>query len=112
MVALGENTLGTRDFVEMKALILRFLVEEMEFDAFAIEATFPESERLDRYVRTGEGDSARLLTGLYFWTWRTESVLEMIEWMRSHNASGGDVGFYGFDMQFPGMAMWNVINCV
>jgi erythromycin esterase len=108
VVALGENTHGARDFFEMKARILRFLVEEMGFDAFAIEASWPEANRLNDYVRTGVGDSAELLSGLYFWTWRTEAVLEMIEWMREHNAAGGDVGFYGFDMQYPGMAIWNV----
>ena len=105
VVALGENTHGTRDFFEMKARILRFLVEEMGFDTFAIEATWPESLRLDRYVRTGEGDSAVLLAGLYFWTWRTESVLEMIEWMRDHNEAGGEVGFHEVDMKYPGMAL-------
>ena len=104
-VALGENTHGTRDFFEMKAHILRFLVEEMDFDTFAIEATWPEALRLDRYVRTGEGDAAVLLSGLYLWTWNTESVLEMIEWMRDHNEAGGDVGFHGVDMQSPGMAL-------
>ena len=36
----------------------------------------------------------------------------MIEWMRSHNAAGGSVGFYGFDMQYPGMALHNVIEYV
>ena len=108
IVSLGENTHGTRDFFEMKARILRFLVEEMGFNAFAIEATWPEANRLDAYVRTGEGDAAELLSGLYFWTWNTESVLEMIEWMRMHNEAGGDVGFYGFDMQYPGMALHNV----
>ena len=112
VVSLGENTHGTRDFFEMKARILRFLVEEMGFDAFMIEATWPESNRLDRYVRTGEGDPDVYLTGLYFWTWRTESVLEMIQWMRSHNDAGGSVGFYGFDMQYPGMALDNVIRYV
>ena len=105
IVALGENTHGTRDFFEMKARILRFLVEEMDFDTFAIEATWPGALRLDRYVRTGEGDAAVLLPGLYFWTWNTESVLEMIEWMRDHNEAGGDVGFHGVDMQHPGMAL-------
>ena len=110
IVSLGENTHGTRDFFEMKARILRFLVEEIGFDAFAIEATWPEANRLDHYVRTGEGDPEVLLSGLYFWTWNTESVLEMIEWMRAHNEAGGDVGFYGFDMQFPGMALHNVIE--
>lgn len=110
VVSLGENTHGTRDFFEMKARILRFLVEEMGFDAFAIEATWPEANRLDDYVRRGEGDPAELLSGLYFWTWNTESVLEMIEWMRSNNEAGGDLGFYGFDMQYPGMALHNVVE--
>ena len=73
IVALGENTHGARDFFEMKARILRFLVEEMGFNTFAIEASWPESRRLDRYVRTGEGDPVKLLSGLYFWTWNTES---------------------------------------
>ena len=108
IVSLGENTHGTRDFFEMKARILRLLVEEMGFNAFAIEATWPEANRLDAYVRTGDGDPEELLSGLYFWTWNTESVLEMIEWMRMHNEAGGDVGFYGFDMQYPGMALHNV----
>ncbi|MDE2982046.1 MAG: erythromycin esterase family protein [Gemmatimonadota bacterium] len=108
VVSLGENTHGTRDFFEMKARVLRFLAEEMGFTAFAIEATWPEARRLDHYVRTGEGDAAELLSGLYFWTWNTESVLEMIEWMRDHNEAGGDVGFHGFDMQYPGMALHNV----
>ena len=110
IVALGENTHGTRDFFEMKARILRFLVEEMGFNTFSIEATWPESRLVDHYVRTGEGDPARLLAGLYFWTWNTESVLEMIEWMRDHNEAGGDVGFHGFDMQFPGLALQNVLD--
>ena len=105
IVALGENTHGTRDFFETKARILRFLVEEMGFDTFAIEATWPEALRLDHYVRTGEGDSAALLSGLYFWTWRTESVLEMIEWMRDHNEAGGNIGFHGVDIGYPGMAL-------
>ena len=108
IVALGEGTHGTRHFFEMKARILRFLVEEMGFNTFAIEATWPESRLLDRYVRTGEGDPEVLLSRLYYWTWRTQSVLEMIEWMRAHNEAGGDVGFHGFDMGFPAMALGGV----
>ncbi len=112
IVSLGENTHGTRDFFEMKARILRYLVEELGFDGFAIEATWPEANRLNRYVRDGVGDPARLLAGLYFWTWNTESVLEMIEWMRDYNQAGGDLGFYGFDMQYPGMAIQNFLEYV
>jgi len=112
IVSLGEATHGTRECFQMKHRILRFLVERMGFSAFAIEATWPEANRLDRYVRTGEGDPAVLLSGLYFWTWNADEVLQMILWMRRHNESGGSVGFYGFDMQAPGMAIDNVARFV
>ena len=82
IVSLGEATHGTREFFQMKHRILRFLVERMGFTAFAIEATWPEANRIDHYVRTGEGDPAVLLSGLYFWTWNTDEVLQMIQWMR------------------------------
>ncbi len=108
VVSLGEGTHGTREFFRMKHRILRYLVEEMGFTAFAIEGSWPEANRIDDYVRTGLGDPASLLSGLYFWTWDTEAVLDMIAWMRDSNRSGTPVGFYGFDMQFPGMAITNV----
>ena len=112
IVALGEATHGTDEFFRMKARILRFLVERMGFTAFAIEATWPEANRIDRYVRGGDGDPEVLLSGLYFWTWNTSSVLEMIRWMRRFNDGGGHLGFYGFDMQYPGMALDNVLRFV
>ena len=36
IVAPGEATHGTRDFFEMRPRLLRFLVEEMRFNTFAI----------------------------------------------------------------------------
>ncbi|MGW8265684.1 MAG: erythromycin esterase family protein [Longimicrobiales bacterium] len=113
VVSLGEATHGTREFFQMKHRILEFLVEEMDFDLFAIEATWPEANRLNEYVHTGNGDPAVLLSGLYFWTWNTQEVLDMIQWMRAHNQNPGGaptVSFLGFDMQFPGMAIDNVIE--
>jgi erythromycin esterase len=108
MVALGEATHGTREFFLTKARLVRFLVERMGFTGFAMEANWPEANRIDHYVRTGEGDLPTLLSGLYFWTWNTEEVTELIRWMRAYNAAGGNVGFYGVDMQYPGMAFDNV----
>jgi len=111
VVALGEATHGTREFFLMKHRVLEFLVEEMGFDLFAIEATWPEANRLNEYVHTGVGDPVALLSGLYFWTWNTQEVLDMIQWMRAHNQDPGGaptVSFLGFDMQFPGMAIHNV----
>ena len=102
IVALGEATHGTREFFQLKHRMLEFLVNEMGFSVFAIEATMPESFDINDYVLTGRGDSKKALAGIYFWTWDTEEVLAMIEWMRSYNADPNHarkVKFYGFDMQ-------------
>ena len=107
IVALGEATHGTREFFQLKHRMLEFLVTEMGFNIFAIEATMPESLDINNYVLTGQGDSEKALAGLYFWTWDTEEVRTMIEWMRSYNADPKHprkVKFYGFDMQFPARA--------
>jgi erythromycin esterase len=53
---------------------------------------------------TGQGDPAKALAGLHFWTWNTEEVLDMIKWMRKYNEDPmhpQKIKFYGFDMQFP-----------
>lgn len=102
VVALGEATHGTREFFQLKHRMLEFLVHEMGFNIFAIEATMPESFDINEYVLTGQGDPAKALAGIYFWTWDTEEVLGMIEWMRHYNADAKHtrkVKFYGFDMQ-------------
>jgi erythromycin esterase len=107
IVALGEATHGTREFFRMKHRMLEWLVREMDFSYFGIEATFPEALDVDRYVQTGEGDPSLLLGNLHFWTWHTQEVLDMIKWMRAWNAAGNQprVHFVGFDMQFPGVAI-------
>jgi erythromycin esterase len=109
IVALGEATHGTRECFTMKHRLTEFLANEMGFTHFAIEANMPEAYRVNQYVRTGRGDPKELLRGMYFWTWDTQEVLDMIEWMRAFNASGkGKMQFLGFDMQFGRVAMDNV----
>ena len=112
LVSLGESTHGTREFFRLKHRLVRCLVEDLGFSLFAIEASMPEAELLNRYVLTGEGDPGALIAGMYFWTWRTEEVLELVLWMRRHNEQGGHIEFHGFDMQFPGMAMRTVQDLV
>jgi erythromycin esterase len=104
VVALGEATHGTHEFFQLKHRMLEFLVSEMNFNVFAIEANMPEGFDLNEYVLNGKGDPERLLSGLYFWTWDTEEVLRLIRWMRQYNADERHqrkVKFYGFDMQAP-----------
>lgn len=105
IVALGEATHGTREFFQLKHRMLEFLATEMGFSIFSIEANMPEAYRLNDYVLSGKGDPVKLIKGMYFWTWDTQEVLDMVKWMREFNQSGkGRLQFTGFDMQTPNVA--------
>ena len=113
VVSLGEATHGTREFFQLKHRMLEFLVTRMGFTVFGIEATMPEGFDVNDYVLNGRGDPAKALSGLYFWTWDTKEVLDLIRWMRAWNtdpAHQKKVKFYGFDMQFAPMAVKKTIE--
>jgi erythromycin esterase-like protein len=111
IVSLGESTHGSREIFQMKHRLLEYLASEMGFSIFSIEANLPESYRLNDYVLHGKGDAKRLIAGMYFWTWNTREVKDMVEWMRRFNQAGhGRVEFTGFDMQTPDVAMEEVLR--
>ena len=113
IVSLGEATHGSREFFQLKHRMLEFLATRMGFTIFSIEANMPEAYKLNDFVLRGEGDPAKLIKGMYFWTWDTQEVLDMVLWMREFNQSGkGRVEFTGFDMQTPNVALEIVKNFV
>ena len=111
IVSLGECTHGTREVFQMKHRLVEYLADQRGFTIFSIEANMPEAYRLNEYVLEGKGDPNQLISGMYFWTWNTEEVLAMVEWMRRFNQSGkGRIEFTGFDMQTPDVAMDVVLD--
>lgn len=111
-VSLGEATHGTREIFQMKHRLLEYLVKEKGFTVFAIEANWPESEFVDRYIKTGVGDPKDALAAMYFWIWQTHEVLTMIEWMRAFNQEPGKhpiLSFTSFDMQTYDVARMRVL---
>jgi erythromycin esterase-like protein len=110
VVSLGESTHGSREIFQMKHRLLEYLAAELGFTIFSIEANMPESYRIDHYVHTGEGDPKQLIKGMYFWTWNTEEVHDMVQWMRRFNQAGKRIDFTGFDMQTPDVATEEVLQ--
>ena len=101
-VGLGEETHGTREFFQFKHRMLEFLVKEMGFRVFAIEATYSACQNINDYVMGKTDDGAKALDSQGFWTWNTEEVRAMIDWMREYNKSvtaDARVKFVGFDIQ-------------
>jgi erythromycin esterase len=100
VVSLGEATHGTREFFQLKHRIIRYLVERKGFTVFGIEATFAGTMAVEDYVTGGDVTIEQALQGLQFWTWRTDEVRDLIEWMRKWNSSHErKVHFLGIDMQ-------------
>ncbi len=106
LVLLGEASHGTHEFYEERTRISRRLIDELGFDAIAVEADWPDAYRVNRYVRGDDTDASaeRALAGfLRFpqWMWRNDDVIELVEWMRDRNAAYPDfehAGFYGIDL--------------
>jgi erythromycin esterase len=106
IVGLGEGTHGTREFFRMKHRLFAFLVRNLAFNHFSLEAGLPEALSIDRYVQTGDGDPRYLVQQLGYWPWETEEVFDLVRWMHEWNAAGNQprVHFTGFDMQYKDVA--------
>ncbi len=103
IVGLGEATHGTKEFFQLKHRIFKYLVENYGFKAFGFEADMGESIYIDRYVTNGEGNLNYLMTTkMHFWTWRTQEVKDLLEWMRQYNIGkpeANKIHYIGFDSQ-------------
>jgi erythromycin esterase-like protein len=106
-VLIGEASHGTHEFYRQRALITRRLIAERGFTAVAVEADWPDADRINRYVR-GLGDGATAIDSLSgfqrfpTWMWRNADVLDFVGWLRTHNDAlpprSPKVGFYGLDL--------------
>lgn len=105
-VLIGEASHGTHEFYLERARITRRLIEELRFDAVAVEADWPDAYRVNAYVRHISDDrSADGALGGFkrfpTWMWRNRVVERFTEWLREHNArtsSERQTGFYGMDL--------------
>lgn len=107
VIGLGEITHGTREFFQVKHRLLEFLVRELGFTAFAIEASYSNTQPINDYVLHGRGDRATVLTGQGWIVWDTEELAALLDWMRAYNATVPDekkVRFHGMDV------FWNEVG--
>ena len=106
LVLIGEASHGTHEFYFERAAITKRLIAEKGFSIIAIEADWPDSARVHRYVRGMPAASAdEALSGFRrfpTWMWRNTVVVEFVEWLRGFNKDldpkRAPVGFYGMDL--------------
>ena len=106
-VLIGEASHGTQEFYETRAQLTKRLVDEKGFRAVALEADWPDTFRVHRFV-TGRGDDRNANDALGDfrrfpgWMWRNTVMIGFIEWLRAWNAERtveeGFAGIYGLDL--------------
>jgi erythromycin esterase-like protein/predicted phosphoribosyltransferase len=106
-VLIGEASHGTDEFYRERAEITKRLIAEAGFTAVAVEADWPDAQRVNRFVR-GEGDDTGAEEALGdfrrfpVWMWRNVVVAEFVTLLREYNdalaAGTANVGFYGLDL--------------
>jgi erythromycin esterase len=101
VVGLGETTHGTSEIFQMKHRLVEFLVTEMGFNRFTMEASFAACQPINDYVLYGKGDRATVLTGQWYVVWDTQEFSEVLDWLRVYNQGVPDekkVKFHGLDV--------------
>jgi erythromycin esterase-like protein len=107
LVLIGEASHGTHDFYRERARITRRLVDELGFNAVAVEGDFPDADRVNRYVMGLSADvdaehALRDFRRFPAWMWRNTDVVEFVEWARARNDAhrhpATRVRFVGLDL--------------
>src|SRR5947207_6208312 len=116
-VLIGEASHGTHEFYATRAELTRRLIEEKGFRAVALEADWPDSFRVHRFV-TGRSDDTCASEALNdfrrfpSWMWRNTVVVDFVEWLGQWNARNKDnlAGFYGLDLYSLHTSIEAVLN--
>lgn len=87
VVALGDATHGTHELYTLKLRLVPYLVAHAGFRTVALEGPY-DLEKLDTFVKTGEGDPAAALDVDAYFFWHVEEALELVRWIRGWNAAG------------------------
>ncbi|MFW5883363.1 MAG: erythromycin esterase family protein [Verrucomicrobiota bacterium] len=105
VVLIGEASHGTHEFYCMRQRITQALIETHGFNLVTAEADWPDSERVDDYVRLRDGKKERpreIFSRFPTWMWRNAEVLDFVEWLRGKNRQIEDprarVSFHGLDV--------------
>ena len=106
-VLLGEATHGTSEFYTWRTEISKRLIAEKGFSFIAVEGDWPDCYQVNRYVKAlpDSGGSAEEVLHAFArwptWMWANREVVDLVEWLRSHNDPRPEaqrVGFYGLDV--------------
>ena len=107
IVMLGEATHGTHEYYTWRAYITKRLIKEKGFNFMAVEADWPDSYRLNRFIKGYDLNNKSVLEVLKSfdrwptWMWANWEIEALANWLQQHNkglSADKKIGFYGLDV--------------
>lgn len=102
VVALGEATHGTQEFMTLRIAMLKFLITHCDYRSVILEASFGATLDLDDYVTGSPGDADSLLRRVGYWMFYAPEFRNFVHWVRTYNRGkpvDSKVHIWGMDMQ-------------
>ncbi len=97
IVMLGASTHGTEEFYATRRMLTEKLISDYGYTFVAIEADWPDTYKLNQYIRHSQGGSAREIMRDFkrwpTWMWANEQVANLVEWLKNKRAH-----LYGLDV--------------
>ncbi|WP_211695440.1 erythromycin esterase family protein [Mycobacterium spongiae] len=99
-MAIGESAHGNREFYQLRHRMLRYLVEQLGFGAYALESGFVEGWRVNDWIHGSHDELSQVLaTGITFLMGLCVQMRAHLEWMHECNRNAAHkVSFYGIDL--------------
>ncbi|MFC2097352.1 erythromycin esterase family protein [Bacteroidota bacterium] len=105
LVCLGESRHDIHEQFQLKHRFIKYLVEELDFTVFILEASLPYTSLINEYILTGEGNINEIMANMPGWfIWDTQEILNIISWMRNYNEKPENekkIQFHGIDITAP-----------
>jgi len=105
IVMIGEASHGTEDFYRHRAEISKRLIEQKGFSIVALESDFPDTYRIDRFVKGNSKDASAEealsdFSRYPLWMWRNTVMTEFVDWLRWRNSRTPQsmTGIFGLDI--------------
>ena len=113
LIGLGESTHGTKEFLQMKHRIFKYLVMEHGFTVFVTEDPYYQYSEINKYILGGNGDLNEISTHGY-WGFNIKERYDLINWMKTYNRHVKDtnkkIKFFGMDSYQAELGKNEILN--
>lgn len=102
IIGLGEATHGNVEFQQLKKDVFKALIKNENVHVFILEGDFGGAQQINDFILNGKGTAKEAIDALDYGIYKTEQMIELVEWMHDYNATANEnekVYFYGNDMQ-------------